>query len=149
MALTFADIEVGDAMPAYTAGPLTRTHFVRYAGASGDFNPLHHDETFAKKVGLDNVIAHGMLIMGIAGEAVGSWIDHKNLKKISARFLSMTEPIDWNDEEHTTKRATIVVTGNVIKKYKENGEKIIQCDIFAKDLLCSRKFDGYFIAVLS
>ncbi len=142
-------LQIGDVMPAYTAGPLTRTHFVRYAGASGDFNPLHHDETFARAIGLDSVIAHGMLIMGIAGEAVRSWIDNKNLRKFATRFLSMTEPIDWHDPENTKSRATIIVTGKVVKKFAENGEQRIQCEIIVKDLRGSRKLDGYFIAALT
>ena len=146
MSLIFEEINIGDVLPEYTAGPLTRTHCVRYAGASGDFNPLHHDETFARTVGLDRVIAHGMLIMGIAGEAISSWITQKNLRKFHARFMSMTEPVDWDDLDGTAKRATIVVTGKVVNKFEEKGEKLIRCDIVVKDLLGSRKLDGYFIA---
>jgi hypothetical protein len=146
MSLIFEEINIGDVLPEYTAGPLTRTHFVRYAGASGDFNPLHHDETFARTVGLDRVIAHGMLIMGIVGEAISSWITQKNLRKFHARFMSMTEPVDWDDLDGTAKRATIVATGKVVNKFEEKGEKLIRCDIVVKDLLGSRKLDGYFIA---
>ena len=146
MPLSWSDLKSGDTLPPYTAGPLTRTHFVRYAGASGDFNPLHHDETFARAIGLDNVIAHGMLIMGIAGEAVSTWIDVKHLKKLSARFLSMTAPVDWDDPENTTKRATIVITAKIVKIYEEERVKMIKADIVAKDLQGSRKLDGYFLA---
>ena len=77
MAVNYDDVEVGNKMPVYTSAPITRTHLVRYAGASGDFNPLHHDQTFIKMIGRKNVIAHGMLIMGIAGEAITSWIENK------------------------------------------------------------------------
>ena len=121
---------------------------MRYAGASGDFNPLHHDESFIKIIGLDNVIAHGMLIMGIAGEAITSWIDQRNLRSFNVRFLSMTEPADLNDMEHTMGRATITISGKIVKKYEENGEKRIKCDIVAKDALSSRKLAGFFIAAL-
>ncbi|HDQ04081.1 MAG TPA: hypothetical protein ENN23_05865 [Deltaproteobacteria bacterium] len=148
MPLTYNEMSVGNTLPPYTAGPMTRTHFVRYAGAAGDFNPLHHDETFVRAIGLDSVIAHGMLIMGIAGEAVCSWIDGKNLRKLSTRFLSMTKPQDWHNPENTKSRATIVVTGKIVKIYQENGEKLMKCDIIAKDLLGSRKLDGFFIAAL-
>jgi acyl dehydratase len=135
-------------MPTYTSTPITRTHLVRYAGASGDFNPLHHDESFIKMIGMDNVIAHGMLIMGIAGEAITDWIDKRNLRKFNARFMSMTEPADLNDMENTKNRATITISGKIVKKYEENGEKIIKCDIVAKDALGSRKLTGFFIAAL-
>ena len=145
MPVNYDDIQIGDPIPSYTTGPITRTHLVRYAGASGDFNPLHHDETFAKIIGMDNVIAHGMLIMAIAGEAITAWVENKYLRKLSVRFLSMTEPVDWNDVENTKNRATITVSGKVTKKYEENGEKRIYCTIVAKDALGSRKLDGFFI----
>ena len=148
MALNYDDVEVGDKMPVYTSAPITRTHLVRYAGASGDFNPLHIDQTFAKMIGMKNIIAHGMLIMGIAGEAITSWIENKNLRKFNARFLSMTEPVDLDDMENTKDRATITVSGKVVKKYVENGEKRIQCDIIAQDALGSKKLSGFFIAAM-
>lgn len=148
MTVNFNDVKIGDTIPSYTSGPITRTHLVRYAGASGDFNPLHHDETFAKMIGLDSVIAHGTLIMGIAGEAITAWVENKYLRKLSVRFLSMTEPVDWNDVENTTNRATITVSGKVVKKYEENGEKKIHCSITAKNALGSRKLDGFFIVAL-
>ena len=148
MAVNYDDIEVGNNMPVYSSAPITRTHLVRYAGASGDFNPLHHDQTFIKMIGMENIIAHGMLIMGIAGEAITSWIENKYLRKFNARFLSMTEPADLDDMENTKDRATIIVSGKVVRKYEENGEKRIQCDIIAQDALGSKKLSGFFIAAL-
>ena len=148
MVINYNDISVGDTMPTYTSTPITRTHLVRYAGASGDFNPLHHDESFIKMIGMDNVIAHGMLIMGIAGEAITDWIDQRNLRKFNARFMSMTEPTDLNDMENTKNRAIITISGKIVEKYEENGEKRIKCDIVAKDALGSRKLAGFFIAAL-
>ncbi|HBI47838.1 MAG TPA: 3-hydroxyacyl-ACP dehydratase [Smithella sp.] len=148
MALNYDDIEVGAKIPVYTSAPITRTHLVRYAGASGDFNPLHHDQTFIKMIGMKNVIAHGMLIMGIAGEAVTYWIENKYLRKFNARFLSMAEPVDLDDIENTKDRATIIVSGEIVKKFEENGEKRIQCDIIAQDVLGSKKLSGFFIAAL-
>ena len=148
MAVNYDDIEVGNKMPVYTSAPVTRTHLVRYSGASGDFNPLHHDQTFIKMIGMENVIAHGMLIMGIAGEAITCWIDNKYLRKFNARFLNMTEPADLDDMENTKNRATITVSGKVVKKYEENGEKRIQCDIIVRDALGSKKLSGFFIAAL-
>jgi hypothetical protein len=148
MALKHEDIHIGDLMPPYTSSPITRTDLVRYAGASGDFNPLHHDNTFVKVVGMKRVIAHGMLIMGIAGQAVTAWIDNRNLRKFNVRFAGMTEPADFDDLENTQDRATITITGKVTDKFEENGEKRIQCDIVAKDALGSTKLLGFFIAAL-
>jgi acyl dehydratase len=148
MELKYDDIKIGDVIPAYTSAPITRTNLVRYAGASGDFNPLHHDDTFIKMIGMERVIAHGMLIMGIAGEAITAWVDNKNLRKFNVRFLGMTEPADLNDMENTKGRATITVTGKVVNKFEENGEKRIQCDIVAKDALGGIKILGFFIAAI-
>jgi acyl dehydratase len=148
MTLNYNDIEIGYEMPVYTSEPITRTHLVRYAGASGDFNPLHHDQTFVKVIGQKNVIAHGMLIMGIVGEAITSWIENKHLKKFNAKFLTMTEPVDWDDVENTKDRATIIVRAKVVKKFEENGEKRFQCEIIAQDALGSKKLSGSFIAAM-
>jgi acyl dehydratase len=148
MALTYEEINVGDSMPPYTSAPITRTDLVRYAGASGDFNPLHHDNTFVKVIGMKRVIAHGMLIMGIAGQAITAWIDNRNLRKFNVRFEGMTEPADFDDLENTKDRATITITGKVTKKFEENGEKKISCDIVAKDALGGTKLVGFFIAAL-
>jgi acyl dehydratase len=146
--INFDAIAVGDAIPVYTAAPITRTQLVRYAGASGDFNPLHHDETFTRMIGMDNVIAHGMFIMGIAGEAITSWIDNRYLRKFSVHFLGMTQPVNLDDFENTKGRATITVRGKVIEKYEENGEKRIRCNIIAQDAHGSRKLTGFFVVAL-
>ena len=148
MTINFDAMNVGDAIPVYTSAPITRTQLVRYAGASGDFNPLHHDESFIRAIGMDTVIAHGMFIMGIAGEAITSWIDNKNLRKFSVHFLSMTQPVNLDDFEQTKGRATITISGKVAEKYEENGERRIRCDIMARDAQGSRKLTGFFIAAL-
>lgn len=148
MRLQFAHANVGDPLPPYTSSPLTRTDLVRYAGASGDFNPLHHDNTYVQAIGMERVIAHGMLIMGIAGQAVTTWIDNKSLRKFNVRFAGITEPADFDDWENTKNRATITITGKVRNKFEENGEKKIRCDIVAKDGLGNTKLRGFFIAAL-
>jgi len=147
-AINYKNINVGDAMPAFTSDPVTRTHIVRYAGASGDFNPLHHDDTFVKIFGMPRVISHGMLIMGITGRAVTEWIDDKYIRKFSVRFAGMTEPVDLNDFENTKQRATITVTGKVVEKFEEAGEKRIRCEIQAADGLGAVKITGTFVAAL-
>ena len=144
----FEDINIGDAMPTFTSAPITRTHLVRYAGASGDFNPLHHDETFVAMFGMQRVIAHGMLIMGITSNAITEWIDNKYLKNFKVRFSGMTEPADLTDFENTKARATITISGKIVKKFAEGGENRIQCEIQAADALGNVKLTGSFIAFL-
>ena len=82
---------------------ITHTQLVRYAGASGDFNQIHTVVPFAEKAGLGGVIAHGMMIMGFIGQAIGNWFPVKDLTKFSVRFKSMTKPGE-----------KIVVKGNIV-----------------------------------
>jgi acyl dehydratase len=72
--------------PAFSYGPLTLTDLVRYAGASGDFNRLHHDEAFAKAVGLPGVMAHGMLSAGLLGSFVTRWFGPGSVRRFKVRF---------------------------------------------------------------
>ena len=148
MTINFDSIAVGDSMPSYTSKPITRAQLARYAGASGDFNPLHHDETFVSMFGMPRVIAHGMLIMGMTSRAITEWIDNKCLKNFKVRFSGMTEPADLTDLENTKARATITVTGTVVNKFVEGGENRIQCEIQAADALGGVKLTGSFIAAL-
>ena len=144
----YKDVKVGDEMPSFTSDPITRTHLVRYAGASGDFNPLHHDNTFVALFGMPNVISHGMLIMGITGRAVTNWIPQKHLKKYKVRFSGMTDPMDLNDAANTTKRGTITVKGKVVKKWEEGKDKLIECEIESADGNGNVKLTGTFVAAL-
>ncbi|MBN2179000.1 MAG: hypothetical protein JW743_06180 [Deltaproteobacteria bacterium] len=134
----YEDVNVGDAMPELVKGPLQKLQHVMYAGASGDFNPLHTDDDFAKAVGMkDGVIAHGMLIMGIVGQAITGWIPRKDLKKFGVRFAGMTKPGN-----------TITVTGSVTDKRVEDGNNIIVCEVAAKDENGDVKVTGKFEAAL-
>ncbi len=71
---------------------ISHSQLVRYAGASGDFNPIHTVVPFAESAGLGGVIAHGMMIMGFVGQAIGQWFPVKDLAKFSVRFKAMTRP---------------------------------------------------------
>ncbi|WP_280726983.1 MaoC family dehydratase [Kitasatospora sp. MAA4] len=73
MAISFDDVEVGTELPARSF-PVTRAALVQYAGASGDFNPIHWNEKFALEVGLPDVIAHGMFTMAEAVRVVTDWV---------------------------------------------------------------------------
>ncbi|AWX56204.1 3-hydroxyacyl-ACP dehydratase [Brevibacillus brevis] len=71
---------------------MTHSQLVRYAGASGDFNPIHTVVPVAEKAGLGGVIAHGMMIMGFVGQAIHTWFHADDLLKFSVRFRGMTRP---------------------------------------------------------
>lgn len=90
----YSEISVRDAGPEFEYGPLTRTNFVRYAGASGDFNPMHHDETFAQGVGLPSVFGHGMFTAGVLSRAIVDWVGVENVRSYGCRFTSRVWPGD-------------------------------------------------------
>jgi acyl dehydratase len=102
--MTTAALEIGSSRTVVLVDGLTRTRIVQYAGASGDFNPLHTDETYAKEVAKSpGVFAHGMLTMGMAARAVTDWIGEEQLTGIGVRFTSQVWPGD-------TLTATVTVT---------------------------------------
>ncbi len=136
--LYFEDVNVGDQMPALSKGPILKLQHVLYAGASGDFNPLHTDDDFARAVGMkDGVITHGMLVMGFVGQAVTSWVPKRCLKNLSVRFAGMTRPGN-----------TITITGAVTEKRQEASGNIITCDVVARDEAGDVKIMGRFSAAL-
>ena len=103
-----ADVVVGTALPPLTVR-LTRTDLVRYAGASGDFNPIHHSEHFAAAVGLPGVVAHGLLTMGTALRVVTDWVgDPGRVRSYAVRF---TRPVVVPDDGVG---AEVVVTASVL-----------------------------------
>ena len=73
--------------------PLTRTMFVRYAGASGDFNPMHHDDTIATQVGNPSVFGHGMLSMGLAARVLKDWFGPEAIRTLQVRFSKPVWPV--------------------------------------------------------
>lgn len=105
----FDDVNVGDELPPRTVR-LTRGDLVNYAGVAGDANPIHWSEQFAKLIDLENVLAHGMLTMGVGGGYVTEWLgDPGAVKDYTVRFTTPI-PVD------THKAAEIVFTGKVKSK---------------------------------
>jgi acyl dehydratase len=103
MRLTAGDVKVGDTREVVLVENLTRTQIVQYAGASGDYNPLHTDEVFATQVaGFPSVFAHGMLTMGITGRLLTDWVGDGRLASYGARFVAQVWPGDT-----LTGRATV------------------------------------------
>ncbi|MGY1743858.1 MULTISPECIES: MaoC/PaaZ C-terminal domain-containing protein [unclassified Blastococcus] len=95
MALRRGDVEVGATREATVVDDLTRTQIVMYAGASGDYNPLHTDEVFATRVaGFPGVFAHGMLTMGMTGRALTDWVGEGALLSFGVQFRGQVWPGD-------------------------------------------------------
>jgi hypothetical protein len=95
MALKASKLKVGDTHSERVVEDLTRTQIVQYAGASGDYNPIHTDEIFATQVaGYPSVFAHGMLTMGLAGKMLTNYVGDARLTKFGARFTRQVWPGD-------------------------------------------------------
>jgi len=88
------EIEVGEEREAIVVEKLTRTQIAQYAGASGDFNPIHHDEPFAQAAGYPSVFAHGMLTMGLTGRLLTDWLGDGVLRSFGVRFVRQVWPGD-------------------------------------------------------
>lgn len=89
-----AVLQVGDTLPELVDQPLTRTDFVRYQGASGDMNPIHHDEGYARSAGFPTVFAVGMLGAGILGTYVAELFGPENVRKFKVQFREQAWPDD-------------------------------------------------------
>lgn len=133
----FEDVQVGDEIPKLVTAPVTHLQLVRYAGASGDFNPLHTDPKIGEAIGVGGIIAHGMLIMGFTGQMLSNYVGPQALKKFGVRFKGMTH---LND--------IITCTGTITKKYEENGVGRIAGKVQAVDQNGDVKVSGTFEAVL-
>jgi acyl dehydratase len=89
--------EVGAAAEPRTFGPITRTDIVRYAGASGDFNPIHHDEQFAAKAGFPTVFSIGMFQAALLATYATDWLGPSNVRRFTVQFREQV----WPDDELT------------------------------------------------
>ena len=119
MALHASTLKIGDAHEELVAENLSRTQIVQYAGASGDYMPLHTDEVYAREIaGYPGVFAHGMLSMGATGAMLTNWVGDGRLTKYSARFTRQVWPGD-----DLLAKATIT---NIIQ---ENGETLAEMDV--------------------
>jgi len=121
-AIYFDNVNVGDEIASLTKPPVTEVQLVKYAGASGDYNPIHTVHHYAEKAGLGGVIAHGMLSMAFAGQHVTKWIGEAGtFKRLKVRFVAMTRPGD-----------VITLKGTVTGKREADGERLVECDVWAE-----------------
>ena len=120
--LYFEAIRVGDELPALAKTPIDRVQLARYAGASGDFNPIHVDETYARSIGMPSVYAPGMLVVGFLGQLVSDWARGAQLRRYGVRFIKMVWPGD-----------TVVCKGRVTDKWGEAGRYFSELDLWAEN----------------
>lgn len=109
-----------------TFGPVTRTDFVRYQGASGDMNPLHHDDDFAKKAGFSAPISVGMYQAGLLATFATDWLGAENIRNFRSRFREVVVPGD-----------ELTCSGEVVRTYEQDGENRVDVE-----LTCTRQTGG-------
>ena len=130
-ALDVRTVAVGQSLPPLEKGPITRDHLKAYAAASGDPNPIHIDEEFARNAGHPGVFAHGMLSMGYLGQFLVQAGGLAALRRFRTRFVRLT----WPDE-------VITCRGTVTRVTDEGAERLVECDIWTENQAGERKLTG-------
>lgn len=115
-----SEITVGHQIPELKLPPVSRYSLALYCGASGDHNPIHVDSDFAKKAGMPDVFAHGMLSMAYLGRMLTNWQPQSQLRKFSSRFAAITQLRD-----------VITCSGQVVELLQENNQTLARLEIFA------------------
>jgi acyl dehydratase len=133
MALKASELTAGQTFTAVVVEDLKRTQLVQYAGASGDYNPLHTDEVFATKVaGYPSVFAHGMLTMGMTGHMVTDLVGDGRLTKFGGRFTSQVFPGD-----------DLTTTATVDEVHEVDGEHVVELTLRTANQDDKDVFTGY------
>jgi acyl dehydratase len=114
----FNALQLGDSLPPLTVPPVNRTTLALFAGASNDHNAIHIDIDYARKAGMTDVFAHGMLSMAWLGRLLTQWVDQRQLREFGVRFVGIT---------HLGHQITC--TGKVVEKFESNGEKRVRVEV--------------------
>ena len=118
----FEDVQEGMALPTLEKNPTTQ-QLVKYAGASGDYYEIHYDLEYARANGLPNVILHGALKNAFLGQLMTEWIgEGGTLRKLSAQYRGMDVP-----------GTPVYIKGSIRRKYVEDGEHLVECDLWLED----------------
>lgn len=120
--LYFEAIRLGEELPALAKTPIDRVQLSRYAGASGDYNPVHVDEVYARSAGMPSVYAPGMLVMGFLGQLVTDWARGGQLRRYQVRFIKIVWPGD-----------TVVCKGRVTDRWGTQGRYFVELELWAEN----------------
>lgn len=118
MSKSWDDLSVGSGPEPLALAPVTRTDLVRYQGASGDMNPIHHDEEFARKSGFPAPLAVGMYQAGVMHAWAASWLGPENVRRATMRWKEPVFPGDL-----------LTFTAAIARKYEEAGERRVDVDL--------------------
>ncbi|MGH7388620.1 MAG: MaoC/PaaZ C-terminal domain-containing protein [Candidatus Rokuibacteriota bacterium] len=117
----FEDVGVGAEIPPLVKAPIRQIQLTRYAGASGDFNPIHQDDAFARDAGMGGVFAHGMLSMGFVGQALTDWAGAGTVRKLGVRFAGLVRLED-----------VITCRGRVLAKSSKDDVHLVELEVWAE-----------------
>ncbi|WP_456487031.1 MaoC family dehydratase [Candidatus Alkanophaga liquidiphilum] len=135
--LYFEDVSEGYEIPPLVRD-ITRSRILKYADAGGDYNPIHVNEEFAKKVGLGGIIAHGMLSYAFLVQMMTNWLPKPTyLKRLGVEFRAMVFPGD-----------VVTCKGKVVRKYVKDGENYIECEIWCENQKGEKTTIGMAVATL-
>ena len=126
MALKANELKIGDTYSEGVGEDLTRTQIVMYAGASGDYNPVHTDQLFTEKVaGYPSVFAHGMLTMGMTGRMITNYVGDGRLTKYGVRFTSQVWPGDTLNSTATVEEVTDGIVILKVETTNQDGATVL------------------------
>jgi len=135
--LSYASLKIGDALPPLDMPALSRTTLALYAGASGDHNPVHIDIDFARKAGMADVFAQGMLSAAYLGRLLTRWVPQQNIRSLGMRFVGITHL-------HNAVRCT----GRVAEKFEADGEQRVRLEITSTNQYGETKIAGEAVVAL-
>lgn len=127
----YDSLEVGDTLPELTLPPVDRTTLALFAGASGDHNPIHIDVDFARRAGMPDVFAQGMLGMAWLGRILTRWAPQAQLRRFDVRFAGITQL-----------GHTIRCSGRVVEKLEADGERCVRFELRSADQYGQTKIVG-------
>jgi acyl dehydratase len=116
------DVAVGAELPALVKGPIQQIQLTRYAGASGDFNPIHQDDEFARAAGMGGVFAHGMLTMGFVAQALTDWAGAGTVRRLGVRFTGLVRLKD-----------KVTCRGRVLAKSSKDDVHLVDLEVWAEN----------------
>jgi acyl dehydratase len=118
----FDDVEIGTEVPPLVKAPIQQIQLTRYAGASGDFNPIHQDDEFARAAGMGGVFAHGMLSMGFVAQALTDWAGPGTVRKLGVRFTGLVRLKD-----------VVTCRGRVLGKSSKDELNLVDLEVWAEN----------------
>ncbi len=133
----FNALDVGDRLPEIDLPPIDRTMLALFAGASGDHNPIHIDIDFARRAGMPDVFAHGMLSMAWLGRLLTGWAPQRAIRSFGVRFLGIAHLGN-----------AIRCTGSVVERLERDGEQLLRVEVQAVNQYGERKVLGEALVAL-